>query len=37
MAAVIVYQRTVNYLDEFNNGHHDMLDTEVLVTVMGLG
>jgi len=28
-----VYQRTVEYPDEFNNGHLVMLDTGVLVTV----
>ena len=28
-----VYQRTVDYPDEWHNGHHIMLDTEVLVTV----
>ena len=28
-----VYQRTVDYPDEWFNGHHVMLDTEVLVTV----
>ena len=28
-----VYQRTVDYPDEFANGHHVMLDTEELVTV----
>ena len=28
-----VYQRTVDYPDEFANGFHVMLDTEVLVTV----
>ena len=27
------YQRTVGYPDEYNNEHHVMLDTEVLVTV----
>ena len=28
-----VYQRTVDYPSEFNNGHHVTLDTEELVTV----
>ena len=28
-----VYQRTVDFSDEYHNGHHVMLDTEVLVTV----
>ena len=28
-----VYQRTLDYPDEFANGHHVMLDTEVLVTL----
>ena len=28
-----VYQRTVDYPDEFHNRHHVMLDTGVLVTV----
>ena len=28
-----VYQRTVDYPDEFANGYHVMLDTEELVTV----
>ena len=28
-----VYQRTVDYRDEWANGHHVMLDTEELVTV----
>ncbi len=28
-----VYQRTVDYPNEWFNGHHVMLDTEVLVTV----
>ena len=28
-----VYQRTVDYPDEWFNGHHVMLDTEKLVTV----
>ena len=28
-----VYQRTVDYPDEFHNGHHVMLDTGELVTV----
>ncbi len=28
-----VYQRTVAYPDEFNNGYHVMLDIEILVTV----
>ena len=28
-----MYQRTVDYPDEFANGHHVMLDTEELVTV----
>ena len=28
-----VYQRTVDYPYEWANGHHVMLDTEVLVTV----
>ena len=28
-----VYQRTVDYPDEWQNGHHVMLDSEVLVTV----
>ena len=28
-----VYQRTVDYLDEWNNGYHVMLDSEELVTV----
>ena len=28
-----VYQRTVDYPDEWYNGHHIMLDTEELVTV----
>ena len=28
-----VYQRTVDYPDEWANGHHVMLDTGVLVTV----
>ena len=28
-----VYQRTVDYPDEWNNGHHVMLDSEELVTV----
>ena len=28
-----VYQRTVDYPDEWNNGHHIMLATEMLVTV----
>ena len=28
-----VHQRTVDYPDEWANGHHVMLDTEVLVTV----
>ena len=27
-----VFQRTVDYPDEFANGHHVMLDTEELVT-----
>ena len=28
-----VYQRTVDYPDEWFNGHHVMLDSEVLVTL----
>ncbi len=28
-----VYQRTVDYPDEWANGHHVMLDNEELVTV----
>ena len=28
-----VYQRTVDYPDVYHNGHHIMLDSEVLVTV----
>ena len=28
-----VYQRTVDYPDEWHNGYHIMLDTEELVTV----
>ena len=28
-----VFQRTVDYPDEWFNGHHVMLDTEELVTV----
>ena len=28
-----VYQRTVDYPDEYFNGHHIMLDSEKLVTV----
>ena len=28
-----VYQRTVDYPEEFANGYHIMLDTEVLITV----
>ena len=28
-----VYQRTVDYPVQFNNGHHVMLDPGVLVTV----
>ena len=28
-----VYQRTVDFPGEWNNGHHVMLDSEVLVTV----
>ena len=28
-----VYQRTVDYPDEWHNGHHVMLDSEELVTV----
>ena len=28
-----VDQRTVDYTEEFHNGHHVMLDTEVLVTL----
>ena len=28
-----VYQRTVDYPDEWHNGHHVMLDSEKLVTV----
>ena len=28
-----MYQRTVDYPEEFHNGHHVMMDTEVLVTV----
>ena len=28
-----VYQKTVDYPDEWSNGYHVMLDTEVLVTV----
>ena len=28
-----VYQRTVDYPDDLNNGFHVMLDTEELVTV----
>ena len=28
-----LYQRTVDYPDEWANGHHVMLDTEELVTV----
>ena len=28
-----VYQRTVDYPDEWHNSHHVMLDSEVLVTV----
>ena len=28
-----VYQRTVDYPDEWHNGHHVMLDSEVLVAV----
>ncbi len=28
-----VYQRTVDYLNEWFNGHHVMLDSEKLVTV----
>ena len=28
-----VYQRTVDYPEEWFNGHHVMLDTEELVTV----
>ena len=31
--AWINYQRTVDYPEEYNNGHHVMLDTEQLVTV----
>jgi len=33
MAAGIVYQRTLDYPDEFHNRFHAMLDTGVLVTV----
>ena len=29
----VVYQRTVDYPEVFANGHHVILDTEVLVTV----
>jgi len=29
-----VYQRTVDYPDEWHNGHHVMLDSEKLVTVL---
>ena len=29
-----VYQRTVDYPDEWFNGHHVMLGTEELVTVL---
>ena len=28
-----VYQKTVDYPDDWHNGHHVMLDKEVLVTV----
>lgn len=28
-----VYQRTMDCTDEYHNGHHVMLDTEVLLTV----
>ena len=28
-----VYQRSVDYPDEFANGYHVMLDSDVLVTV----
>ena len=28
-----VYQKTVDFPDEWSNGHHVMLDTEELVTV----
>ena len=28
-----MFLRTVDYPDEFHNGHHVMLDNEVLVTV----
>ncbi len=28
-----MYQRTADYPDEFANGHHIMLDSEMLVTV----
>ena len=28
-----VYHRTVDYSDEWHNGHHVILDSEVLVTV----
>ena len=28
-----MYQRTVDYPDEYHNGHHVMLDSEELVTV----
>jgi ribosomal protein L24 len=28
-----VYQRTMDYPDEFSNGYHVMLDSKVLVTV----
>ena len=28
-----VYQRTVDYPEEWHNGHHVMLDSEKLVTV----
>lgn len=31
--AANVYQRTVDYPDEWANGHHIMLDTDELVTV----
>ena len=29
----IIESKTVDYPDEWHNGHHVMLDTEVLVTV----
>jgi len=31
-----VYQRTVDYPDEFNSGYHVVVDAEVLVTVQRL-